>query len=169
MNGEKRREKILQLLAESNLPISGLQLAKTLNVSRQVIVQDIALLRAEKQDIISTNNGYIMKRVGKPQRIFCVAHNDDGILDELYTIVDLGGRIVDVQIKHKVYGDFTAQLNIRSRKDAVKLVEKIASGESSPLKNLTQNIHRHLVEADTEEDLDSIESELCKKGFIHEI
>ena len=169
MSGEKRRELIIKQLSESVLPISGLQLAKTLNVSRQVIVQDIALLRAEKHDIISTNNGYVIKRVCKPQRIFCVAHNDDGILDELYTIVDLGGRVVDVQIKHKVYGDFTAQLNIRSRKDALRLVEKIASGESSPLKNLTQNIHRHLVEADTEEDLDSIESELCKKGFIREI
>lgn len=169
MKGEKRREKILQLLAESIMPISGLQLAKILNVSRQVIVQDIALLRAEKQDIISTNNGYVIKRICKPQRIFCVAHNDDGILDELYTIVDLGGRVVDVQIKHKVYGDFIAQLNIRSRKDAAKLVERISSGESTPLKNLTQNVHCHLVEADTEEDLDSIENELSKKGFICEI
>lgn len=169
MKGEKRRGKILQLLAESNLPISGVQLAKILNVSRQVIVQDIALLRAEKQDIISTNNGYVIKHICKPQRIFCVAHNDDGILDELYTIVDLGGRVVDVQIKHKVYGDFTAQLNIRSRKDAAKLVDRIASGESTPLKNLTQNVHCHLVEADTEEDLDSIENELSKKGFICEI
>lgn len=169
MSGEKRRELIINQLSESVLPISGLQLAKTLNVSRQVIVHDIALLRAEKHDIISTNNGYIINRVCKPQRTFCVAHNDDGILDELYTIVDLGGRVVDVQIKHKVYGDFTAQLNIRSRKDATKLVERIASGESTPLKNLTQNIHCHLVEADTEEDLDSIENELSKKGFICEI
>ena len=73
MNGDKRRESILEQLAGSSLPISGLQFAKLLNVSRQVIVQDIALLRAEKNDILSTNTGYIIKKAVKPQRVFCVA------------------------------------------------------------------------------------------------
>ena len=169
MNGDKRRESILQQLAESALPISGLQLAKLLNVSRQVIVQDIALLRAEKHDILSTNTGYLMKKVTMPQRVFCVAHSDDCILDELYTIVDLGGRVLDVQVKHKAYGDFSAQLSIKSRKDANALVEKISLGESIPLKNLTQNIHFHLVEADTVDELDSIETALRRKGYLREI
>ena len=169
MNGDKRRESILEQLAESSLPISGLQLAKLLNVSRQVIVQDIALLRAEKHDILSTNTGYIIKKAVKPQRVFCVAHSDDCILDELYTIVDLGGRVLDVQVKHKAYGDFSAKLNIKSRKDANALVEKISLGESIPLKNLTQNIHFHLVEADTVDDLDSIENALRCKGYLSEI
>lgn len=166
MNGDKRRESILQQLAESSLPISGLQLAKLLNVSRQVIVQDIALLRAEKHDILSTNTGYIIKKAVKPQRVFCVAHTDDCILDELYTIVDLGGRVVDVQINHKVYGNFLAQLNIKSRKDAENLVERISLGESIPLKKLTQDTHCHLVEADTIEELNSIENELRRKGYL---
>ena len=166
MNGDKRRESILQQLAESPLPISGLQLAKLLNVSRQVIVQDIALLRAEKRDILSTNTGYIIKKAVKPQRVFCVAHSDDCILDELYTIVDLGGRVVDVQINHKVYGNFLAQLNIKSRKDAENLVERISLGESIPLKKLTQDTHCHLVEADTIEELNSIENELRRKGYL---
>lgn len=166
MNGEQRRESILRQLTESNLPISGLQLARMLNVSRQVIVQDIALLRAEKHDILSTNTGYIIKKSVMPQRLFCVAHSDDNILDELYTIVDLGGRVLDVQVKHKAYGDFSAQLNIKSRKDANALVDKIALGESIPLKNLTQNIHFHLVEADTKEELDLIEAALQIKGFL---
>ena len=169
MNGDKRRESILQQLAESSLPISGLQLAKLLNVSRQVIVQDIALLRAEKRDILSTNTGYIIKKAVKPQRVFCVAHSDDCILDELYTIVDLGGRVVDVQINHKVYGNFFALLNIKSRRDAEKLVERISSGESIPLKKLTQDMHCHLVEADTVDELDSIETALRRKGYLREI
>ena len=169
MNGDKRRESILQQLAESPLPISGLQLAKLLNVSRQVIVQDIALLRAEKRDILSTNTGYIIKKAVKPQRVFCVAHSDDCILDELYTIVDLGGRVVDVQINHKVYGNFFALLNIKSRRDAEKLVERISSGESIPLKKLTQDMHCHLVEADTVDELDSIETALRRKGYLREI
>ena len=168
MNGDKRRETILQQLAESALPISGLQLSKLFNVSRQVIVQDIALLRAEKHEILSTNTGYIIKKAVKPQRLFCVVHSDDSILDELYTVVDLGGRVLDVQVKHKAYGEFSAQLNIKSRKDADALVEKISLRESIPLKNLTQNVHFHLVEADTEEELDCIENALSKKGYLWE-
>ncbi len=168
MNGDKRRETILQQLAESALPISGLQLAKLLNVSRQIIVQDIALLRAEKHEILSTNTGYIIKKAAKPQRLFCVAHSDDSILDELYTVVDLGGRVLDVQVKHNAYGEFSAQLNIKSRKDANALVEKISLRESIPLKNLTQNVHFHLVEADTEEELDCIKDALSRKGYLWE-
>lgn len=168
MNGDKRRETILQQIAESALPISGLQLSKLFNVSRQVIVQDIALLRAEKHEILSTNTGYIIKKAVKPQRLFCVVHSDDSILDELYTVVDLGGRVLDVQVKHKAYGEFSAQLNIKSRKDADALVEKISLRESIPLKNLTQNVHFHLVEADTEEELDCIENALSKKGYLWE-
>ncbi|MGE4589462.1 MAG: 3H domain-containing protein [Acidaminococcaceae bacterium] len=166
MNGEKRRESILQHLAESSLPISGLQLAKLFNVSRQVIVQDIALLRAEKHEILSTNIGYMIKTAVKPQRVFYVAHSDDCILDELYTIVDLGGRVIDVQISHKVYGNFLAQLDIKSRKDADNLVKRISSGESIPLKKLTQDMHCHLVEADTVDELDAIENELQRKGYL---
>ena len=168
MNGEKRRENIIMQLNESELPLSGLQLAKIFNVSRQVIVQDIALLRAEKYDVLSTNLGYMLRKSCKPQRVFFVAHDDQSILDELYTIVDLGGIIIDVQIQHKVYGDFSAQLNIKSRKDAEKLVQNISLGTSIPLKNLTKDVHGHLVQADSKEDLDLIESELRKKGYLRE-
>lgn len=168
MSGEKRRENIIKQLNESELPLSGLQLAKIFNVSRQVIVQDIALLRAEKYDILSTNLGYMLRKACKPQRVFFVAHDDQSILDELYTIVDLGGIIIDVQIQHKVYGDFSAQLNIKSRKDADKLVENISLGTSIPLKNLTKDVHGHLVQADSTEDLDLIGSELRKKGYLRE-
>ena len=168
MNGEKRRENIIKQLNESELPLSGLQLAKKFNVSRQVIVQDIALLRAEKYDVLSTNLGYMLRKACKPQRLFFVAHDDQSILDELYTIVDLGGVIIDVQIQHKVYGDFSAQLNIKSRKDAEKLVQNISLGTSIPLKNLTKDVHGHLVQADSKEDLDLIESELRKKGYLRD-
>lgn len=168
MNGEKRRENIIKQLNESELPLSGLQLAKIFDVSRQVIVQDIALLRAEKYDILSTNLGYMLRKASKPQRVFFVAHDDQSILDELYTIVDLGGTVIDVQIQHKVYGDFSAQLNIKSRKDADKLVKNISLGTSIPLKNLTKDVHGHLVQADSKEDLDMIESELRKKGYLRE-
>ncbi len=166
MNGEKRRKEILEQLKESSTPLSGVRLAELHGVSRQVIVQDIALLRAQKHDILSTSSGYMLQTPAKPQRLFYVVHDDESILDELFTIVDLGGRIIDVQIKHPAYGNFAAMLNVRSRKDAEKLMESISTGKSRPLKNLTQNRHSHLVEAESEEDLDLIERELRIKGYL---
>ena len=168
MTGEERRKQIIKLIAECRSPLSGAEMARQLGVSRQVIVQDIALLRAEKYDVLSTNLGYMLRKACKPQRVFFVAHDDQSILDELYTIVDLGGVIIDVQIQHKVYGDFSAQLNIKSRKDAEKLVQNISLGTSIPLKNLTKDVHGHLVQAESKEDLDLIESELRKKGYLRE-
>lgn len=166
MDGEERRKKILEQITESEVPLSGTYLAKLFDVSRQVIVQDVALLRAKNKEIISTSSGYMMQNPSKPQRLFCVVHDDASILDELFTIVDLGGYIIDVQIQHQTYGNFAAVLNIKSRKDAEKLVESISSGNSTPLKNLTQNKHCHLVQADSNEDLDAIEKELRKKGYL---
>lgn len=166
MNGEKRRERILEQLKENRMPLSGVHLAEMHGVSRQVIVQDIALLRAQKHDILSTSSGYMLQSPVRPQRFFYVVHDDESILDELFTIVDLGGRIVDVRVEHQAYGSFAADLNVKSRKDAEKLMESISAGRSRPLKNLTQNRHSHLVEAETEEDLDIIESELCRKGYL---
>ena len=166
MNGEKRRERILEQLKGSKTPVSGVRLAEQHGVSRQVIVQDIALLRAQKHDILSTSSGYMLQSAKKPQRLFLVVHEDQSILDELFTIVDLGGIILDVRVEHPAYGSFAAVLNVRSRKDAEKLMESISSGKSRPLKNLTQNRHFHLVEAETEEDLDVIERELRSKGYL---
>ena len=62
MDAKTRRKEILNIIKYNMEPVSGSALAKKLNVSRQVIVQDIALLRAENNDIISTHKGYINKR-----------------------------------------------------------------------------------------------------------
>lgn len=60
MTGEERREQILALLKEGQTPMTGTDLAKRMGVSRQIIVHDIALLRASKQPIIATTKGYII-------------------------------------------------------------------------------------------------------------
>ena len=166
MNGEDRRRKIVEHLKASDLPLSGSQLAKLLDVSRQVIVQDMALLRATNHEIIATSTGYVLVSGGKHQRVIHVAHHDESILDELYAIVDLGGRVLDVRVEHKVYGSISADLSIKSRKDARKLMDDIAQGKSSPLKNLTHDDHYHLIEADSEEDLDAIIGDLKSKGYL---
>ena len=166
MNAEKRRKNILKLLAESDSPLSGTDLAKCLAVSRQVIVQDIALIRAAGYDIISTHRGYLLNEPISVNRVFKVQHTDEQTEEELYSIVDLGGTVANVMVNHKVYGQMEAELNINSRKKAKDFIDDIKSGKSSPLKNITSNYHYHKVVADSEETLDMIEETLQEKGFL---
>ena len=152
----------------SSAPVPGKALAAQYEVSRQVIVQDIALIRAAGHDIISTNRGYILHESHLVERIFKVKHTDDQVEDELYTIVDLGGRVRNVMVNHRVYGHMEASLNINSRRNAVEFIDDIRSGKSTPLKNITSNYHYHVVEADSEKTLDMIQEALEEKGFLLE-
>ena len=113
--GEARREQLLQMLRDSTAPISGSALARALGVSRQVIVQDIALLRAVNKNILATTKGYVLysQQTEACHRIYCVNHSDDAIADELNTIVDNGGKVLDVIIEHEIYGQITANLIVK--------------------------------------------------------
>ena len=166
MHGSERREQIIRQIQESKAPVSGTKLASFYNVSRQVIVQDIALIRAAGYEVLSTHRGYLLGHKGAVTRIFKVSHTDEEIADELNLIVDLGGKVQDVQVNHKVYGRMKADLGIHSRKQVQDFVEEIRSGKSSPLKNITSNYHYHTVEADSEEVLDLIGEELNKRGYL---
>lgn len=168
MEGQERREKILELLNSSDEPISGSEFAKKLGVSRQVIVQDIALLRAVNKNILSTTKGYMLyhREKQKVNRCFSVLHTTDQIEDELCTIVDNGGKILDVLVSHNVYGTISADLIISTRQDVYDFVEKVNSKKTVPLKELTHNQHFHTVEADNEQILDRIELALQQKGYL---
>ena len=135
-------------------------------MSRQVIVQDIALIRASGYDIISTNRGYIIQEPLVRERIFKVNHTDEQLEEELYSIIDLGGTVVNVMVNHRVYGHMEAELRINSRRKVEAFMEDIRSGKSSPLKNITSNYHYHKVAADSEETLDLIEEALRQKHFL---
>lgn len=169
MEGGLRREKIIEILKKSTAPVSGSGLADKLNVSRQVIVQDIALLRATNKNILSTNKGYILyhDNMEKFTRTFHVCHGDNQIEDELNTIVDNSGRVLDVVVEHEIYGQITVDLIINSRRDVKDFIERLQKSSSAkPLKELTNGEHYHTVEADSEEDLDIVESELRKKKYL---
>ncbi len=168
MTGEKRRENIIKDINSSGEPISGSELAKKYNVSRQLIVQDIALLRARGHDIFSTNNGYVPNHAASKTRVFHVLHKDDQIRDELNAIVDLGGKVQDVFIEHQVYGRLDTVLDISSRRDVDNLIEALSSGKSEPLNHLTNGKHRHTVTADSEAILDLIENKLKEKGYLEQ-
>ena len=168
MTGSDRRQEILKNIKESDRPVSGSKLAKDYDVSRQVIVQDIALLRASGYDIISTNRGYVLEGQTCAERVFKVRHTDEQLETELCTIVDLGGQVKNVMVNHKVYGHIEAELGIISRRKVKEFLADIESGKSTPLKNITSDYHYHTVIADSEETLGMIEEELRKLGFLVE-
>lgn len=168
MTGSERRDAIIKQIRESRTPVSGKSLAADYNVSRQVIVQDIALIRAAGHDIMSTNRGYIINEPVTVSRVFKVKHTDEQVEEELNSIVDLGGCVRNVMVNHRVYGRMEADLNITSRRKAADFIRDLKSGKSSPLKNITSGYHYHTVEADSEETLDMIGEMLEEKGFLVE-
>ena len=166
MDAQQRRQKIARRLAASTGPLSAAVLAKELSVSRQIIVGDVALLRANGCEIFSASRGYLLHAKNDASRIFKVLHSDEEVEEELTMIVDLGGRIQDVFVYHKVYGVVRADMNIRSRKDIRTFMEGIISGNSSLLKNVTSGYHYHTVFADDEQSLDVIQESLQNRGFL---
>lgn len=168
MIGSDRRDAIVDRIRNSTVPVSGSALAAEFDVSRQVIVQDIALIRAAGHDILSTNRGYIINKPCSAKRVFKVRHTDGQLEDELNAIVDLGGKVCNVIVNHRVYGRLEAELNINSRRRVTEFVNGIRNGKSSPLKNITSGYHYHTVEADCEETLDMIGMKLREKGFLVE-
>lgn len=167
MNAEERREGIIRLIQTGAQPLSGSALSKKFGVSRQVIVQDIAILKAAGYNIISTNKGYtVVSDVQGHTRVFKVNHTDAQTEDELTTIVDIGGTVEDVFVWHRVYGKIEAKLNISSRRAVGQCIDGLSSGRSTPLKNITSGYHYHTVSADSEETLDLIEKALCEKNYL---
>jgi hypothetical protein len=146
--------------------MSGSSLSKLLGVSRQVIVQDIALLKAAGVDILATNKGYIFNTPERVSRVVKVVHTDDEVGDELNAVVDLGGCVEDVFVWHRIYGKIEAKLGISSRRNVSEYLESLKTGRSSPLKNVTSGYHYHTITAQTEHILDLIEEELNKKGYL---
>ncbi|MDE7186056.1 MAG: transcription repressor NadR [Lachnospiraceae bacterium] len=170
MEGECRRDRIIEELKREKVPVSGSELARRMGVSRQVIVQDIALLRASYKNILSTNRGYLLyvePQEKKPyRRVVKVKHKKEDIVRELDSIVDAGGRVLNVIIEHEIYGQLTGELIICSRADVRKFIRKIEEYGTRPLTDLTEGVHYHTVEADREETLDAVVKALAAEGFL---
>ena len=172
MTGEQRRMKIRQHLLDARQPMSGTALARALHVSRQVIVQDIALMRAEQTPILSTNKGYLLSpdsvRSSQPKRVFFVRHSTEQVMEEFMTVIDLGGRILDVSVEHELYGSIRADLCIENAQDAADFVARLEGCRDNLLKALTDDCHFHTVTAPSEKLLDLIEAELRQRRFLED-
>ena len=166
MNGTERRTRILELLQAANEPMSGSALARQLGVSRQIIVQDMALLRTGGMEIMSTHRGYVLTEDRQVSRVFKVIHTEEQVEEELNLYVDFGGKVEDVFVYHKVHGVIKVPMNIRSRRDVQKYMEDISTGKSTQLMKLTSNYHYHTITADSEDILDQIQAELTERGYL---
>ena len=166
MNTAERREEILKILQNTEVPIAARALASQFGVSRQVIVQDLAVIRASTPGILSTTKGYVMQQDSSCTREYKVRHSMDQTAEELNLVVDCGGRVKNISISHRVYGRVSAEMDIRSRQDVSEFVEALKNSQSSVLSSATSGYHYHLVEASNEERLDLIEKTLEKAGFL---
>jgi uncharacterized protein len=168
--GEERREFILNLLKSSGLPITGSELASKTNVSRQIIVGDITLLKAKNEPIIATSQGYLyMEQTSmnnKVERTVACFHPPERTEEELMLLVNLGVTILDVKIEHSVYGDLAASIMVSNPQDVYHFIEKINSTKASYLSELTDGIHLHTLSAASKEVLDKAEKVLDEHGFL---
>ena len=130
-NGSQRRKNIIQMLKQTTVPVSGTKLGKENGVSRQVIVQDITLLRVEGHDIVATPRGYVLDVPQYAKRVFKIYHLPEQTEEELTTIVDLGGFVLDTIVNHRVYGKVTVPLNIRNRRDIQIFMDQLKPANQS--------------------------------------
>ncbi|MDO0957050.1 transcription repressor NadR [Mammaliicoccus sciuri] len=170
-NPFKRREQILQLLESSDEPISGKQLSQQFDVSRQIIVKDISILKSQNYNIYSTSRGYVVNNIqcGKRyKRVIVCQHDNDRMEEELKLILDNGAMIDDVAIDHPVYGSIKADLMIETYEDLSKFISEMEKFEGQMLAHLTDNLHLHTISAHTEKILDNAIRDLKEHQFIVE-
>lgn len=171
MESDKRRNAVKDAIEQTTKPISASALAKQFSVSRQIIVGDVALLRAQGCAIIATPRGYVMESKESGEGVtktIVVTHRPEDLQDEIYTIIDLGGAMIDVIVEHPLYGQLSGKLHIFSRYDADRFFEKLKKACARPLAELTQGMHLHTIRCRNEETLERILHALSEKGFLYE-
>lgn len=168
ITGNKRREKIIKVLRKAKTPVSATTLATQFEVSRQIIVGDIALLRAQGEGINATPRGYVLSSAQSDSIIktIAVSHSGADTKLELNTIVDYGCKILDVIVEHPVYGQISGQLQISSRFDVEQFINRVNSENAHSLSELTDGIHLHTLECPSEEIFQMVVKRLNELGIL---
>lgn len=169
MNALQRRKYIMGRLEEGGAPVSATVLAGELSVSRQIIVGDVALLRAGGAHITATPRGYVLERPPEGRR-FTIAcrHTPEEMARELEIMVDNGCTVENVIVEHSVYGQLVGQLMLSSRYDVAEFIRKVSESGSRPLSDLTGGIHLHTLRCPDESALDRVTAELREAGYLLE-
>jgi uncharacterized protein len=166
---EERRANLLDLLKNRREPVTGNDLASRFSVSRQVIVQDIAILRASGEQVLATPQGYMIPKFPRETAVRAVVaccHTREQIGEELGIVVDLGGKALDVIVEHPLYGDLRGNLMIASRRDLKLFLERLEKTEANPLSALTGGVHLHTIEAPGQAVIHDIIAGLRNAGYL---
>lgn len=170
--GAERRHLLINTLKTAHAPIPGRELGEMTNVSRQVIVGDMTLLKAKGEPIMATNRGYIyihpQVEPKQIEKIFVCSHTSEQTEEELNIFVDHGITVKDVKIEHQVYGDLTASVMVSNRNEVKNFLQNIQETNASFLLELTEGIHLHTVIANSEEEITNAEDSLRKAGILVE-
>lgn len=169
--GEERRLELLALLKNATQPLTGTDLAKHSNVSRQVIVNDMNLLKARNEPIVATSQGYIymhnVQQTRIERKIVCT-HAPSEAKEELFILVDCGVTVESVIVEHPVYGEITASIMVSNRIEVEHFVKRVQETNALYLSALTDGTHLHVISATSEENLNLAEEKLRKRGFLIE-
>ena len=167
MDAQQRRQAIAAVLQQTPQPVSASALASQFSVSRQIIVGDIALLRAAGANITATPRGYLLQR--SPQglvRQVAVQHRGEEMEAELNAIVDQGCTVLDVIVEHPVYGQLTGPLQLSNRYEVQQFIARCRRSEAQPLSNLTEGIHLHTLSCPDEAAFRRTEDSLSALGLL---
>ncbi|MBS7218846.1 MAG: transcription repressor NadR [Oscillospiraceae bacterium] len=169
MDAAARRAAILSVLERADHPVSAAALARKFSVSRQIIVGDVALLRAGGLSIAATPRGYMLpeERSGLIRTLAC-RHRVDQMEIELNAIVDQGCTVIDVIVEHPIYGQLTGPLQLSSRYDVAQFVARCRQADALPLSNLTEGIHLHTISCPDETALQRVQTALERLGVLLE-
>lgn len=172
MESKDRRDEILSYLNEMAHPIKGSELAKKFGVSRQVIVQDIALIRAKGISVVATPSGYMIQAVAPTGELktICCQHGQtvEELQLELELMISYGAKVIDVVVEHPVYGEIRAVLNINCLMDLKHFMKKLQSKDSKPLSLLTEGVHYHTIEVQNEQVYQDIVKTLKDYKYVVE-
>ncbi len=167
MERNTRLQALERLFTEASGALQGRDLAEHFGVSRQAIVQDVALLRSRGVPLEATPRGYLLRKE-EPRRcrLFALSHSREEVAEELLAIVSRGGRVLDVLVEHPLYGEIRGNIDVASREDVLRFVGLLKTAGAEPLLVLSGGVHLHTVEAQSEEALDAIEKALGEKGYL---
>jgi len=169
LNNEERRQAIRSFLLKSGKPCTGSELAARLGVSRQVIVQDIAILRAGGEPVVATPQGYVSREAALAPgdtRVVASKHDAGQVREELVAIVEAGGEVLDVIVEHPIYGEISGRLMLRTVADIDRFISKVERTRAPLLSSLTGGVHLHTVRVADPSSFDAILSGLREKGML---
>ena len=156
MTAAQRRTAIYKQLTTAQTPISATALAQQFSVTRQVVVGDIALLRAEGHSITATPRGYMIPAETGLRRTIACHHSGEDTQKELFAV------------EHPVYGQLTAPLALSSRYDVEQFIHRMKTSHAQPISALTGGVHLHTLSCPSEAVFAHLKETLADMGMLYD-